>query len=103
MGEASTMVDAARKEASITENVLKRIEQSAQGLANVHGDFDQYLDGINAVLAESNNAFRTAVTSTMKEVNNEFHQQLSHAVQLLKDAIEELETSVSNIPPLVEG
>ncbi len=103
MGEASKIVDAARKEASITENVLKRIEQSAQGLALAQGEFDQYLDGVNSVLAKSSETFRNAVTSTLREVNNEFHQHLSQAVKLLGGAIQELETTLSNVPPSVRG
>lgn len=103
IAEAGAMVEASRKEASITGDVLKRIEQSAQGLARVHGDFDKYLDGINAVLAESNDAFRNAVTSTLKEVNVEFHQHLKQAVNLLKSAIEELETTVEGIPHVAAG
>jgi methyl-accepting chemotaxis protein len=98
IAEAGAIVDAARKEASITEDVLKRIEQSAQGLAHVHADFDQYLDGINTVLAGSNDAFRNAVTSTLREVNNEFHQDLGRAVKLLGNAIEELETTLADAP-----
>lgn len=98
MSEAGNMVEAARHEASITADVLRRIEQSAQGLAHVHDDFDKYLNGINGVLAKSSEAFSTAVVSTMKSVNQEFHQQLGQAVKLLASAIEELETSVSSIP-----
>lgn len=95
MEQAGTMVDAARKEASVTEDVLKRIEQSAQGLAHVHGDFEVYLDGINGVLGESSDAFRNAVTSTLREVNVEFQQHLGQSVKLLGSAIEELETTLT--------
>lgn len=101
MVEANAMVDAARKEASITEDVLKRIEQSAEGLAHVHTDFNHYLDGVNTVLSESNNAFRDAVTSTLREVNNEFHQDIGRAVKSLGSAIEELEATLSDAPRVV--
>lgn len=94
MGEAGTMVEAARKEASITESVLKRIEQSTQGLAQVHGDFDKYLDGVNAVLAESSQAFSNAITSILQEVNLKFKNDLDAAVNLLRSAIDGLAEGV---------
>src|SRR5699024_976574 len=90
MTDVRATVEAARKEGAITEDVLARIEKSAQGLAQVHTEFDQYLTGINDVLGQSSDTFRKAVTDTVGEVNITFHQQLSQGVKLLGSAIEEL-------------
>lgn len=98
MGEVRAMVDAARREASVTDNVLSRIEQSAQGLARTHDEFGKYLDGVNQVLAEASGGFREALLSTMKEANNGFHDELGSAVNLLKSAIEELGATIDSIP-----
>lgn len=98
MMDVRATVEAARKEGAITEDVLARIEKSTQGLAQVHAEFEQYLAGINDVLGQSSDAFRKAVTSTLGDVNTQFHQQLSLAVNLLSDSIGELETTLSDMP-----
>jgi DNA-binding GntR family transcriptional regulator len=92
-------IEAARKEASVTSDVLSRIEGSAAKLAAAHKAADQYLDGINDVLATSTDAFREAVVSTLNSVNRDFHTQLSTAVGLLGGAVQELEASLSSFAP----
>lgn len=96
MEQASAIVESARREASITEDVLTRIEQSANNLAQVQGEFDNYLEGVNRVLEESSNSFRDAVTTTLKGTNQQFHDDLSNAVNLLKESIEELEMKIAD-------
>ena len=97
LDNTKTMIEQARKEASITDDVLKRIEDSASKLAQVQNDFEEYLDGVSNVLGASSEAFKTAVTSTLGEVNRDFHTQLSKAVALLKDSVQELEVTLGSI------
>lgn len=94
---AKVTIEHARKEASVTEDVLKRIEGSANKLAEVHLDFENYLDGVSATLAESGNAFQRVVVTTLQQVNTEFHGQLSQAVKLLKTSIQELEVTLNSV------
>lgn len=98
MEEARVMVDGARKEAAVTENVLQRIDQSSNKLAQAHENFDDYLGGVTDVLENSNKAFRQSVTQTLGEVNQQFHKDLSRAVKMLSESIGELETSLADLP-----
>jgi iron uptake system EfeUOB component EfeO/EfeM len=94
---AKVMIEQARKEASITEDVLKRIEGSANKLGQVHTDFEKYLDGVSDTLVESSSAFQQVVKSTLQQVNTDFHGQLSQAVRLLKASVQELEVTLGSV------
>ncbi len=95
--EVRTIVDLARKEASITTDTLSRIEASATKLNEAQKEVDQYLDGISEVLSTSSEAFRSSVTTALSKVNTDFHSKLSGAVALLSSTIQELEQSLISI------
>ena len=97
--EVRSTIEIARKDASVTSDILSRIESSAAKLAEAHKSADEYLEGINEVLATSNAAFRDAVVSTLTSVNRDFHAQLSTAVGLLGGAVQELEVSLGSFAP----
>jgi len=99
LAEVRVTIEAARKDARITSDILSRIELSAAKLASAQQAAEEYLDGINEVLASSSDAFRDAVVSTLNSVNREFHTQLSTAVGLLGGAVQELEASLGSFAP----
>jgi hypothetical protein len=92
-------VDLARKEASLTADVLQRIESSTAKLGTAQKAADAYLDGVSEVLAESSEAFRESVVSTLSKVNYDFHEKLSSAVGLLSTAVQELEVTLGSLAP----
>ncbi|MBX6963423.1 anti-phage ZorAB system protein ZorA [Alcaligenes faecalis] len=97
LSEVRETIELARKEASITADVLQRIDVSTAKLATAQKAADEYLDGVNEVLERSSDSFREAVVSTLAKVNHEFHEKLSSAVGLLGTAIQELESSLGTI------
>jgi DNA-binding GntR family transcriptional regulator len=92
-------VELARKEASITADVLQRIESSAEKLGAAQTAADAYLGGVSQVLAESSEAFRESVVSTLSKVNHDFHTKLASAVGLLSTAVQELEVTLGSLAP----
>lgn len=94
-----TTIELARKEASLTADVLQRIETSTTKLGNAHKAADEYLDGVSEVLANSSDAFRESVVSTLSKVNHDFHIKLSSAVGLLSTAVQELEVTLGSLAP----
>lgn len=92
-------VELARKEASLTADVLQRIESSTAKLGNAQKAADEYLDGVSQVLADSSEAFRDSVVSTLAKVNHDFHTKLSSAVGLLSTAVQELEVTLGSLAP----
>ena len=95
--EMRSVVDVARREAGITADVLQRIEASAQKLGQAQRAADEYLEGVNRVLAESNEAFGDAVIATVSRINTEFNDKLASAVSLLSGTIRELETTFTDL------
>ncbi|MCV2355377.1 anti-phage defense ZorAB system protein ZorA [Paucibacter sp. B2R-40] len=92
-------VELARKEASLTADVLQRIEASTAKLGTAQKAADDYLDGVSTVLANSSEAFRESVVSTLSKVNHDFHTKLSGAVGLLSTAVQELEVTLGSLAP----
>lgn len=99
LGDVRATVELAKKEASITGDVLQRIEASTTKLGQAQVAADEYLDGVSEVLANSSDAFRESVVSTLAKVNHDFHTKLSGAVGLLSTAVQELEVSLGSLAP----
>lgn len=100
--ELRSVVESAHREASLTADVLSRIEGAATRLGNAQKMADEYLDGVSKVLGEAHNSFATEVTRTLNRANTEFHSKLTQAVGLLHSAVGELEitlASMGNLTP----
>lgn len=99
LAEVRLTVEAARKEASLTSDILQRIEASTNKLSQAQMAADEYMDGVTEVLATSSEAFRESVVSTLAKVNYDFHTKLSSAVALLSTAVTELEVTLDSLAP----
>ena len=102
VGELRATVEAARKEASLTADVLVRIESSATRLGTAQKQADEYLQGVSKVLGEAHESFAIEVKRTLDKANTEFHTKLTTAVSMLASAVGELEvtlTSMGNMAP----
>ena len=98
--ELRSLVDAVRKEASLSGEVLGRIEASTQRLGVAQQQAEQYLAGVNKVLGDAHQAFGSAVRKSLEVANAEFHGQLATAVGLLSATINELDATLGNaLPP----
>ncbi len=99
LGDVRVTVELAKKEASITADVLQRIELSTLKLGEAQKDVDEYLEGVGQVLAESTEEFRESVVKTLGHVNYEFHEKLKNAVALLSSSISELDATLGSVAP----
>lgn len=95
VGELRATVESASKEASLTADILGRIESSAQKLGSAQKQADEYLEGVSKVLADAHTSFATEVKRTLNTANTDFHAKLSTAVNMLHAAIGELELTLS--------
>lgn len=94
--ELRATVDAARKEATLTGDILSRIETSASRLGAAQKQADEYLAGVSRVLGEAHTSFATEVKRTLDKANTEFHTKLTSAVGLLSAAVGELELTLAS-------
>jgi len=95
VSELRATVELARKEASLTGDVLARIESSATRLGTAQKQADEYLAGVSRVLGEAHTTFATEVKRTLEKANTEFHNKLSSAVGLLSSGVQELEVTLA--------
>jgi ABC-type transporter Mla subunit MlaD len=92
-------VEAARREASLTTDILQRLDSSAEKLAFAQHAADEYLQKITDVLATSHQAFADSVSRTLNSGNREFLDAISTATKMLRETIMELDgVLVSSVP-----
>lgn len=99
LADVKATIEHAKREASVSADVLQRIEQSATKLADAQRAAEDYMEGVTKVLGDSTDAFRDAVVSTLGKVNHDFHEKLSGAVGLLSTAVQELEVTLGSLAP----
>lgn len=97
--ELRATVELARKEATLTADVLGRIQHSTERLGEAQQHADQYLASVSKVLGDAHQAFAIAVKKTLGLANTEFHAKLSTAVGLLSSTVVELEATLGNATP----
>jgi MotA/TolQ/ExbB proton channel family len=87
-------VENAKREANLTSDVLARIESASQKLGQAQQDAEDYLAGISDVLARAHAEFAEGLKTVLGEGHREFYERLSNATGLLRQAIEELASTV---------
>jgi ABC-type transporter Mla subunit MlaD len=99
LSAVSTAVQAAKKEASLTTDVLQRIDAAAGKLAVAQRSADDYLSRVTDVLAASHEGFADSMKRTLEKGNGEFFEAMSRATKMLREAISELESTLGGIGP----
>lgn len=97
VSELQGTVAAAKKEASLTTDILQRIDAAAAKLGQAQLDADIYLSKVSAVLAEAHQSFTKSMQQSLTAANSEFYRELSQATKLLSDGIKELELALSDV------
>lgn len=95
LAEVRVTVEGARKEASLTADILARIQGAAERLGVAQKQADEYLDGVSRVLGDAHNAFAAEIKKTLDTSNHAFHGKLSTAVSMLSAAISEFELTLT--------
>jgi hypothetical protein len=96
LAEVRAVVESAKREASMTESTLARMQLAADRLASAQHEADHYLERVSDVLEKAHESFAEGVTRTLNRANVDFHHKLSNAVNLLHSAVAELEVTLSD-------
>ena len=99
VAELKSTIENAKRDASMTSEIISRIETATQQLAIAQKQSEEYLQGVSEVLVKAHESFRENVERTLREGNRQFQTELSSAVQLLSGAIKNLGDVVDDIPP----
>lgn len=96
VGAMQAIVEQARREASMSSDVIARIEGAAAKLAEAQQEADGYLSRVSEVLGEAHQSFSDGMTKAVGDANRDFHQALSDSVKLLREGIQELEDTLGS-------
>ena len=99
LADLRSTVENAKREASLTADILARIESASQKLGQAQKDAEEYLVGVSDVLARAHTEFAGSLRKVLGDSYNEFYTRLSTATDLLRTAIVELATAVEHTPP----
>ncbi|KGW09067.1 anti-phage ZorAB system protein ZorA [Burkholderia pseudomallei] len=91
-------IENAKRDASMTSEIVSRIEAAAEKLAVAQKQSEEYLQGVSSVLAEAHEKFGQEVERTLRESNRHFQHELANAVGLLSTAIKNLGDVVDDMP-----
>lgn len=91
-------VEAGKRDASMTSEIVGRLEAAAKQLSEAERLSERYLQGVNEVLGKAHESFRENVERTLREGNGAFQAELAGAVQLLGGAIKNLGDLLDDIP-----
>lgn len=97
--ELKQTVENAKREASMTSEIISKIEAAAVQLGTAQKESEEYLRGVSEVLVKAHDSFAENVERTMREGNRAFQGELSSAVQLLSGAIKNLGDTIDDFSP----
>jgi DNA anti-recombination protein RmuC len=99
VSELKQTIDNAKREASMTSEIIGRIEAAAAQLGTAQKESEEYLKGVSEVLVKAHDSFAENVERTLREGNRQFQGELSSAVQLLSGAIKNLGDVIDDFSP----
>lgn len=91
------LAEQVQRDASMSGEVMSKIESATGKLIAAHRDADSYLEKISDVIGAAHQSFSEGMIRTVGEANREFHQALSDSVKLLREGIHELESTLDAV------
>lgn len=94
VGSLQLLVEQVRRDASMSGEVIARIEAATEKLVGAQKEAEGYLTKVSEVIGTAHESFSEGMTKAVGEANREFHQALSDSVKLLREGIQELESTL---------
>ncbi len=89
VSELRSTIENARHEASMTTQIVERIQKATEQLGIAQNKAEEYLHGLTDVLAQAHAEFAGNIELTLRKSNTQFHEELSRAVSLVSGAIQD--------------
>jgi ABC-type transporter Mla subunit MlaD len=89
VSELRSTIENARHEASMTTQIVARIQMATEQLGIAQNKAEEYLHGLTDVLAQAHAEFAGNIELTLRKSNTQFHEELSRAVSLVSGAIQD--------------
>jgi hypothetical protein len=97
VSDLRAVTENAKREAGVASGIISQIEVAAEKLAEAQNKADDYLEGVNRVLAETHKAFASNVAESLREHNRLFQQELRTAVDMVSAAVRDLGDTLEDI------
>ncbi|HZW24353.1 MAG TPA: hypothetical protein VFF26_02615 [Gallionella sp.] len=94
VGSLQLLVEQVQRDASMSGNVIARIEAATEKLVEAQKEADTYLAKVSEVIGTAHESFSDGMIKAVGEANRDFHQALSDSVKLLREGIQELESTL---------
>ena len=99
VSELKLTIENAKREASMTSEIIGRIEAAAAQLGTAQKESEEYLRSVSEVLVKAHDSFAENVERTLREGNRQFQAELTTAVGLLSGAIKNLGDVIDEFSP----
>lgn len=99
VGGLRDTVAVARREVSMTSQLVASMEAAAEKLVAAQGEADAYLAKLNEVLVDAHGSFSSQMLETVRRTNTEFHDHLTKSTSLLASTIAELDGAIIEFNP----
>lgn len=94
VGSLQLLVEQVQRDAAMSGDVIARIEAATEKLTAAQKEADSYLTKVSEVIGTAHESFSDGMVKAVGEANREFHQALSDSVKLLREGIQELESTL---------
>ena len=98
VSELKSTIESAKKEASMTQDIVAKLEAASTQLGTAQKQSEEYLKGVSEVLAKSHETFAESIGLTLRKGNAQFQKELDLAVGLLSGAIKNLGDTLDDLP-----
>ena len=96
--ELKLTVENAKRDATLTSELISRIQAATKELGTAQQQSEEYLKGVTAALVGAHESFRDNIDKTLGEGNRKFQKELSDSVGVLSGAILNLGDILDKIP-----
>ena len=90
VSDLKATIDLAKREASMTTELISKLQSATAQLALAQQQSEDYLKGVTEVLTQAHESFAENVERTMRLGNSQFHKELAGAVDLFSGSIKDL-------------
>lgn len=98
LADLKITIESAKKEAGLTTQLVDQLRVASEHLGQAQRQADDYLQSVNKVLSETHQSFANEIANTLRTGNSTFQQELSTAVGLLRNSIQELGDTLDELP-----
>lgn len=99
ISDLKSTIENGKRDASLTSDVIKKLEAAAQQLGKAEQQSEVYLKGVTEVLEKCHESFAQNLERTLRDANRQFQRELATAVELLSGAIKNLGDILDLVPP----